>query len=99
MKPDMFKKPVRILVGLGFPVDVRTATEAYRQLGEWPILAKDPSYTIVLNACSAAVRGEIDAEIARGLFVAFAEKHDLLAPSSDPVIALRAQRERDPHIR
>jgi hypothetical protein len=99
MKPDVFKRPVQILVGLGFPMEIRTAAEAYRHLAEWPHLNKDASYTIALNACRAALRGEVEVEIARGLYAAFAEKHDLLVPSGDPVIAHRRQRDRDPHIR
>ncbi|MBW9117396.1 DUF982 domain-containing protein [Rhizobium cauense] len=82
MKPDMFKDPVSILVGLGFPAEIRSATEAYRHLCEWPARLRDSAHVAALKACIAAVRGEIEAETARGLFVAFAEKHDLLAPNS-----------------
>lgn len=99
MKPDVFKSPVQILVGLGFPVEIRTAAEAYRHLVEWPHLNKDASYTLALNACRAALRGEVEVETARGLYAAFAEKHDLLVPSGDPVLAQRGRRDRDPHIR
>ena len=99
MKPDVFKRPVQILVGLGFPMEIRTAAEAYRHLVDRPHLNKDASYTIALNACRAAMRGEVEVETARGLYAAFAEKHDLLLPSDDPVIAHRRQRDREPHIR
>lgn len=99
MKPDVFKRPVQILVGLGFPMEIRTASEAHRHLVEWPHLNKDASYTIALNACRAAMRGEVEVETARGLYAAFAAKHDLLVPSGDPVVAHRRQRDRDPHIR
>ena len=34
MKPDMFKQPVTILVGLGFPAEVKTVMDAYRHLAE-----------------------------------------------------------------
>ena len=99
MKPDVFARPIQILIGLGFPLEIRTAAEAYRHLVEWPQLNKDASYTIALNACRAAMQGEVEVETARGLYVAFAEKHDLLVPPGDPVIAYRRQRDRDPHIR
>ncbi len=36
MKPDMFRQPVSILVGLGFPAEVRSVMDAYRHLVEWP---------------------------------------------------------------
>ncbi|WP_454702311.1 DUF982 domain-containing protein [Agrobacterium burrii] len=85
MKPDMFRKPVTILVGLGFPVEVRGVMDAYRHLVEWPTSSRDTAHSIALKASQAALRGEIEAETARGLFAAFAAKHDLLAPEL-PVI-------------
>ena len=97
MKPDMFKEPVSILVGLGFPAEVRSVTEAYRHLAEWPVSSRDAAHAIALNACAAALRGEIEAETARGLFAAFAERHDLLAPDAFAIAASRSRR--DPHIR
>lgn len=95
----MFKHPVSILVGLGFPAEVRGVMDAYRHLVEWPASQRDCAHSVALKACSAALRGEIEAETARGLFAAFAEKHDLLAPEADVIAALRRQRDRDPHVR
>jgi hypothetical protein len=37
MKPDMFREPVTILVGMGFPAEVRGVLDAYRHLVEWPV--------------------------------------------------------------
>ncbi|MBW9081111.1 DUF982 domain-containing protein [Rhizobium pusense] len=99
MKPDMFRQPVTILVGLGFPAEVRTVMDAYRHLAEWPASNRDTAHSIALKACSAALRGDIEAETARGLFAAFAEKHDLLAPETDVIVASRRRQDKDPHIR
>lgn len=99
MKPDMFRQPVSILVGLGFPADVRSVTDAYRHLCEWPVGLRDNVHAVALKACGAALRGEIEAETARGLFAAFAEKHDLLAPDTSVIAASRLRRDRDPHVR
>lgn len=99
MKPDMFKEPVSILVGLGFPVEVHSVMDAYRHLSEWPTSLRDAAHAIALKACGAALRGEIEAETARGLFAAFAEKHDLLAPEIDAIVASHFRRDRDPHVR
>lgn len=54
---------------------------------------------VALNAFSAALRGEIEAETARGLFAAFAEKHNLLAPDVDVIGASRRKGDKDPNIR
>lgn len=98
MKPNMFREPVRILVGLGFPAEVRNVMDAYRHLVEWPVSLRDGAHSVALKACSAALSGEIEAETARGLFAAFVEKHDLLAAETDLVMASQARRERDPHV-
>ncbi|WEZ84483.1 DUF982 domain-containing protein [Rhizobium sp. 32-5/1] len=99
MKPDMFRQPVSILVGLGFPAQVRSVMDAYRHLVEWPASVRDAAHSVALKACVAALRGEIEAETARGLFAAFADKHDLLAPETSTIAASRLQRDRDPHVR
>lgn len=99
MKPDIFNQPVSILVGLGFPAEVRSVMDAYRHLVEWPVSARDGAHSVALKACAAALRGEIEAETARSLFVAFAEKHDLLAPGDEVIAARHLQRDRDPHVR
>ncbi|MCW0001112.1 DUF982 domain-containing protein [Pararhizobium sp. YC-54] len=99
MKPDMFRQPVSILIGLGFPAEVRSVMDAYRHLVEWPASLRDAAHSVALKACSAALHGEIEPETARGLFAAFAEKHDLLAPETNVIAALRLQRERAPHVR
>lgn len=99
MKPDMFKHPVSILVGLGFPTKVRSVMDAYRHLCEWPASLRDSAHSVALKACGAALRGEIEAETVRGLFAAFAEKHDLLAPEIDAIAASHLRRDRDPHVR
>ncbi|MGZ2488253.1 hypothetical protein ACVITL_006838 [Rhizobium pisi] len=99
MKPDIFKEPVYILVGLGFPAEVGSAIDAYRYLVEWPAARRDNAHSTALKACKAALRGEIEAETARGLFAAFAEKHDLLAPETNAIVASRLRRDRGPHVR
>ncbi len=98
MKPGMFKEPICILVGLGFPAKVGSVMDAYRHLVEWPVSLRDTAHSIALKACVAALRDEIEPETARGLFAAFAERHDLLAPDIDPA-AVSLRRDRDPHVR
>ncbi len=98
MRPDMFRKPVTILVGLGFPAEIRSVMDAYRHLVEWPVSFRDAAHSIALKACQVALRGEIEAETARGLFTAFAEKHELLAPETSSVGAFRLRSDSDPHL-
>ena len=60
---------------------------------------RDYADAVALKACAAALRGEIEAETARGLFTAFVKKHDLLAPETGAIAALGLRRDRNPHIR
>jgi hypothetical protein len=98
MKPDMFEEPVTILTGLGIPTPVRSVMHAYRFLLEWPSLHHDPAHAIALKACKAALSGDIEAATARSVFVAFAERHDLLAPEVSVGAALRDRHSNDPHL-
>ncbi|MFK3690631.1 DUF982 domain-containing protein [Agrobacterium tumefaciens] len=98
MKPDMFREPVSILVGLGYPAQVRSVIDAYRHLVEWPTALRDSAHSVALKACGAALRGEIEAETARGLFAAFAQKHDLLAPETNFIASTGSRRDKDPRL-
>ncbi len=99
MKPDMFNTPVTILTGLGYPTRVESVMQAYRFLLDWPGSRLDPSHSVALKACKAAIAGDIDPETARGVFAAFAEKHDLLAPEIALVVTGRKRHGSDPRIR
>jgi len=87
MENSSFEVPVTIFVGLGFPTSVSSVAEAYALLAEWPYSRRDRAHSIALKACRAALDGMIDAETARGTFVAFARKTGILMP--EPVIAAR----------
>jgi len=67
MKPDMFRKPVTILVGLGSRAEVCNVMDAYRHPVEWPVSFRDETHSVALKACQAAMRGEIEAETARAV--------------------------------
>lgn len=89
MEHNLFEHPVTIIVGLGVPAGIRSVKEAYAMLNEWPPSKRDRAHAIALNACRAALAGEIDAETARGAFVAFARRADLLASVPEGVVAGR----------
>ena len=76
MPAKHFEEPVRVWVGLGFPRQLNSVTDAYQLLLEWR--GHSPEQTAALTACKAALADEIDAETARGVFVAFARRKDIL---------------------
>ena len=98
MKPVMFEEPVTILLGLGIPTEVKSVMQAYRIVMDWRNPA-DQSRELALKACKAAINGEIEAQTARAVFVAFAERHDLLAPEIGSLVAQSKKRNSDPHVR
>ena len=87
MEHNIFEHPVTIIVGLGLPREVNTVLEAYAILNEWPPSKRNAAHAVALNACKAALTSEIEAETARGMFFAFAQRNDLLAPRLDRVVA------------
>ncbi|BCH21544.1 DUF982 domain-containing protein [Mesorhizobium sp. L-8-3] len=91
MQHARFETAVTILVGMGYPAKIGTVQEAYALLEDWPQSRRDAAHAFALKACRAALSGEIEAETARGLFVAFARKHDLLAPDPQGVVAARQE--------
>lgn len=91
---DEFERPVVILTGLGIPTAVSTAMEAYMFLSDWPRNARDAVHALACKACLAAVRGDIGAETARGLFASWAEKNDILALEA---AAFASSRSTGPH--
>ena len=71
-----FEKPIRVWVGLGFPRQLNTVVDAYQFAVDW--CGNGPEQKAAIRACKAALTGEIDVETARGIFIAFARKKDIL---------------------
>ncbi len=89
-----FEKPIRIWVGLGFPRELHTVVDAYLFVQNW--YGNSPEQKAAIRACKAALAGDIDAETARGVFVAFARKKDILAP--DETVHPGAIKDRPQHV-
>ncbi|TPK80110.1 DUF982 domain-containing protein [Mesorhizobium sp. B2-4-17] len=87
-----FKKPIRVWVGLGFPRQLNTVVDAYQFAMDY--CGNSPEQRAAIRACNAALTGDIDAETARGVFVAFAEKKGLVA---DEWVPLPVKNERRNH--
>jgi hypothetical protein len=71
-----FEQPVRVWVGLGFPRQINSVVDAYQFLLGW--CGNSPEQKAAIRACKAALAGDVDADTARGVFVAFARKKDIL---------------------
>ena len=76
MLSQLFEKPVRVWVGLGFPRQLNTVVDAYQFVTQW--CGNSPEQRAAIRACKAALAGEIDAETARGILVQFAKRKEIL---------------------
>lgn len=91
MLSQPFEKPVRVLVGLGFPRQLNSVADAYQFVTDW--CGNSPEQRAAIRACKAALAGDIDAETARRVVVRFARKKDILVEDEAvPVIASSGQR-------
>ncbi|RUX20882.1 DUF982 domain-containing protein, partial [Mesorhizobium sp. M2A.F.Ca.ET.037.01.1.1] len=55
---------------------LNTVVDAYQFAIDW--CGNSPEQKAAIRACRAALAGDVDAETARGVFVAFARKKDIL---------------------
>jgi hypothetical protein len=83
MNNTHFREPVTVLVGLGFPREIKSATEAYQLLSDIRLTTSKSAHAAAMKACKAAINGKIDPEIARSTLVAFA-RHSAMLFSEDP---------------
>jgi len=94
MLSQPFDKPVRVWVGMGFPRQLNTVADAYQFAVNW--CGNSPEQKAAVRACKAALVGDVDAETARGVFVAFARKKDILL--EDGAIPLPLEIARPRHV-
>lgn len=93
MLSQPFEEPVRVWVGLGFPRQINSVVDAYQFATDY--CGNSPEQKAAIRACKAALAGEVDAETARGIFVAFARKKGLMI---DDWIPPAIKGSRDHHV-
>lgn len=89
-----FEKPLRVWVGLGFPRQLNNVADAYQMLMGW--CGNSPEQKAAIRACKAALAGDVDAETARGVFLAFARKKDILV--EDGMMPIHMMKGTDSHV-
>jgi hypothetical protein len=87
-----FRKPVTVLMGLGFPSTIRNVERAHAVLQDWPHSQRGAQHTAALNACRAALLGQVDAETARSAFAEFARRAGILTEDARSMIASAAMK-------
>jgi hypothetical protein len=83
-----FDEPVYLTVGIGMPAEIDSVERAYALLNEWPFWRRNRLHQVALNACKAALAGDIDVETAKNTLAAFAERAEgAIYPSHAPQIS------------
>jgi len=78
MLDTSFASPVAILVGMGFPLEIRSVMDALRYLDEQPALLRDEAYHATYGACRDALECKVSVMEARDVFCALARRRGIL---------------------
>lgn len=80
---DAFSRPINVLVGLGFPRRIRGAGDAIAYLEQHAAL-RDEAYEATLDACRAALSGQLAIDEACDIFMGFARRRQVLVDEALP---------------
>ncbi|GGD22402.1 DUF982 domain-containing protein [Aureimonas glaciei] len=94
MENNVFDQPVWVYSGLNIPFALQNAAQAHSFLLDSPGQLRGIGYSGAVNACLAALRGEVDAQTARAALVAYARRNGILMPDADDLVAAAAMARR-----
>jgi hypothetical protein len=70
----LFEEPIYLTVGIGVPVEVTSVEQAYALLNDWPSWRRGPHHSVAINACRAALAGDIEPDTAWSALDRFARR-------------------------
>ena len=84
-----FRTPLTVLVGLGFPKEIRSVVDAIGYLDEQPSLLRDEAFHAARDACRDALNRTASVEEARNVFCALVRRRGVLLEDNwaDPLLA------------
>ena len=92
MLDTAFASPIVILVGMGFPLEVRSVMDALRYLDGQPALLRDEAFEATYGACRDALDGKASVVEARDVLCALARRRGVLVEEIWPQPAAVAER-------
>lgn len=78
MLDTSFASPVCILVGMGFPLEIRSVMDAIRYLDGLPAVVRDEAFHATYGACRDALERKAPVAEARDVFCALARRRGVL---------------------
>ncbi len=82
MLDTAFATPVVVIVGMGFPLEIRSVLDALRYLDEQPALFRDEAFHATYGACRDALDGTASVAEARDVLCALARRRGVLVEDS-----------------
>jgi len=73
-----FSSPVSVQSQVGIPTTIWTVGEAFDFLNGWPAFRRNAAHMLALNACKAALAGEVGVDLAEEAFRGFAKRSGVL---------------------
>ncbi|MBL8579333.1 MAG: DUF982 domain-containing protein [Mesorhizobium sp.] len=78
MLDTAFASPVVVIVGMGFPLEIRSVIGALRYLDEQPAMLRDEAFHATYGACRDALDGTASVAEARDVLCALARRRGML---------------------
>ena len=78
MLDTAFASPIVVLVGMGYPLEIRGVMDALRYLDGQPALARDEAFHAAYGACRDALNREAPVAEAYGVLSALARRRGVL---------------------
>lgn len=82
-------KPVVVTAEVGDKREISSLCDMVQFLTEWAKTGESKTWEIAMKACNAAQSGELDPQIARNAFVAFARRSKILVPEDTKYITVK----------
>lgn len=84
-----FRTPLTVLVGLGFPKEIRSIMDAIGYLDEQPSLLRDEAFHAARDVCRDALYRAASVEEARNVFCALVRRRGVLIEENwaDPLLS------------
>lgn len=78
MLDTAFASPLVVLVGMGFPLEIRGVMDAVRYMDGLPAQSRDEAFHATYGACRDALEGKASVGEARDVFCALARRRSVL---------------------
>jgi hypothetical protein len=78
MLDTAFASPIVVLVGMGFPLEIRSVMDALRYLDGQPALLRDEAFEATYGACRDALESRASVAEARDVFCALTRRRGVL---------------------